>query len=249
MKTLVELLLNARRNCRLIEELPGDLTPTSLDEGYRVAAALAQAGGAPVAGWKVGATSEGAQSFLGVASPIYGRVFEGNIWPSGTQIPINHREVEVEPEIIFRLSDRPAVAGTRGTAPEIMGVHLGLEINRPSFARPFELGVGAIVADHAANFGLIVGPEIAFSNLDREEGIGVQLFVDGELMQTGNSRAVLGHPLKSLEWLAQQQSLQAGQFIATGAMGRAVTAGSNHEVRAVFGRFGEVSVAFTEKTV
>lgn len=218
-------------------ELP-DAPTLTLEEGYAVQRLVAARLG-EAAGWKVGATSAGAQAFLGVGEPIRGRVLGGGLIRSGDAPPIpGDRPAEAEPEILFRLGRDPE----GDPAEAVASVHLGLEINRPSRADALALGAGFIVADNAAHAALVIGPEIPMAALDRPGQVRVRLIRNGETAGEGDAAAVLGHPLEALRWLARATPLRAGDWIATGAMARSCPFARGDRVRADFGPLGAVDV-------
>jgi 2-keto-4-pentenoate hydratase len=213
----------------------GDLVETvpalALDEGYRVAAALAVLIG-PVLGWKIGATSPAAMAFLGVDSPIYGRLF--HLWDGERTVALaGARSAEIEPEILIRLGDDLMPAA----------IHAGAELNRPSYAAPFAHGPGAIVADNAASCGVLIGPALPLAALDDAAGLRVAITINGAPGPVGTADAVLGSPLVALEALRRAlagdaRGLRAGDWIATGAMARAVPVAHGDRVVIDAGSYG-----------
>jgi len=228
---LVDDLAVARQNGGLVDGFPA----IDLAAGYRIAAAMAPLLG-PVRGWKVGATSVGAMAFLKTAAPIHGRLF--GIWHDGetAELP-GARPIEIEPEILFTLGD------------DLMpvAVAFGVELNRPSFADPFGLGVGAIVADNAASLGVLLGPALALADLDDPAALVATLAIDGVTVGTGSADAVLGNPRHALDALRAQlagdaRGLRPGDVIATGAMCRSVEIVRGQTLTIDAGRWGRASL-------
>jgi len=235
MTDLAARLAEARRTGNALDA-PASL---SLADGYAIAEAVVGRLGTPV-GWKIGATSAGAQAALAVGEPICGRVFV--VGASGGTVALpGGRAAEAEPEIVVRLARDPA--DVSDVAEAIAGLHLGIEIVRPSRDDALALGAGFIVADNAAHVALVVGPALAAGALDDPAALAVELRRNGEPQGTGNAASVLGHPLEALRWLAGARRLRAGDWIATGAMARACPLVSGDEVVADFGAFGSVRVA------
>lgn len=222
-----------------------DPAPLTLEEGYRVAALLAPSLGT-VAGWKVGATSAGAQAFLGIVEPIYGRVFAHGLWPNGARVaPPGERDAEAEPEILVRLARTPGETIGRD---DIAAVHVGVEVNRPSRDDALELGAPFIVADNAAHCGLVIGPEIDMAALAAPADIRVRLMRGEALHASGDAAAVLGDPLEAARWLVRtrlssDRPVRAGDWIATGAMARSARLAVGDRLVADFGGFGEVELS------
>ena len=193
--------------------------PLSLADGYALAADLYPRLGTP-AGWKVGATSPGAQAFLGVAEPIRGRLHRERLWRAdGERIVAvvlpGDRPVEVEPEVVLRVGP--------DLAPD--AAWFGIEVNRPSFADPFAHGVGAIVADNAASVALLLGPALPLAALGDPAALTATIAVDGVVIAGGSADAVLGDPRRAYGWLRGCVDLRPGDLVATGAMGRSAVVG------------------------
>lgn len=231
MEKLFRLLAAARRTGAVLADAP---TPLSLSQGYEIAARVVAELGTPV-GWKIGATSAGAMAVLGVAEPIWGRVFADGLLASGARLtPPGTRPVAAEPEIVL-------YAGGDGRA---VSARLAIEIVRPSRNDALALGPGFIVADNAAHVGLVIGPELPVAALERPEQVSVTLLVNGKPHHSGTAADVLGDPRRALAWLAGAVggALKAGQPVASGAITRAVELAAGDTVMANFGTFGWVGV-------
>lgn len=217
--------------------LPDPPQPITLAEGYELAARAAPGLGTP-AGWKIGATSEGAMAFLGVSEPIRGRLFAERLWHDGARADLaGDRDAEAEPEIAFRLA-RPLAAGGDPLAA-IGTVHAAAEIVRSSHPEPFRLGSGFIVADNAAGLGALIGPEIPRERLVRPDLLAVTLHGPDGASVTGRADAVLGDPLRALSWLAEALGeVPAGTWVLTGAMARAIPVPPGGSLRLDAGEFG-----------
>lgn len=234
MEELAERIAAARLSGGELADAPA----LPLAGGYAVQDLVAARLG-DAAGWKVGATSVGAQRFLRIAEPIRGRVLAAGVVRSGERVGLpGERVAEAEPEILFRMERDPGSDFGPGSA--LGSVHLGLEVNRPSRTDALELGAGFIVADNAAHAALVVGPEIPWSALDRPEELRVALRRDGAVVAEGDAAAVLGHPLEALRWLSRTVPLRAGDWVATGAMARACPFLPGDRVVADFGPLGAV---------
>lgn len=211
-------LASARVTGRCLVDPPG---PISLEEGYSLAQSGEKLLGTP-AGWKIGATSEGAMAFLGVKEPIMGRLYAERIWHDGDRADLSgERPAEAEPEIAFHLAQ--SLAAGDDPLAAIGAVHAATEIVRPSHPDPFRLGAGFIVADNAAGLGALIGPVIPPEALAAPERIALSLAVEGGAATEGRADAVLGNPLAALAWLAQRLGgIPAGAWVLSGAMARAI---------------------------
>jgi len=228
---LADSLAAARQTGRLVDGFPA----IDLATGYRIAAAMAPRLG-PVRGWKIGATSAGAMNFLKIAAPIHGRLFA--LWQDCETIDLpGSRAIEIEPEILFILGDdlTPVAAA------------FGVELNRPSFADPFGLGVGAIVADNAASLGVLMGPMLDLADLANPAELVASLVVDGATLATGSADTVLDNPRHAFDALREQlggdvRGLRPGDVIATGAMCRSVQIGRGQTLAIDAGRWGRATM-------
>jgi 2-keto-4-pentenoate hydratase len=105
------------------------------------------------------------------------------------------------------------------------------------------------VADNASS-GLFVIGEDRFSLKDIDlPSIQMNLFKNGERINTGYGSDVLGHPAKCVAWLANKLSqynvgLKAGEVILSGALSAAVAAEQGDVFTAEFSHIGKVAVSF-----
>ncbi len=224
---LADLIHAARRTGDALAVAPPPLT---MKEGYAVQRTLAERTG-PVVGWKVGATSAAARIALGIAEPIYGRVF---FPPAAGTIAAGPRPLELEPEIILELGADLAPARA----------WVGLEIVRPSREDAVQLGAAFIVADNAAHVALVLGDELPLAAIDAPR---VTFLLNDVRVGEGAATAVDGGPLASLAWLAgtialTDRPLRPDDLVATGAMARAVRAGPGDRVIADFGEHGRAEI-------
>ncbi len=114
------------------------------------------------------------------------------------------------------------------------------------------VGAVSLIADQAVHGAWVRGEPVAdWQSLDLATH-QVQLWVNGELSQTGNGAAVLGHPLNVLTWLAnalntQGRALNAGDMITTGVcVDKVYYADPDDEIRVNFGSLGMVEVTFED---
>ena len=224
--------------------------PDTMEAAYAVASRLGDAigRGAPV-GWKVGATSAGAQAALGVPGPIRGRVFADGVAKAPATLAADEG-LEAEPEIIVRLADTLEEGVVPRDADEATGfvgqVFVGLEVNRPSYTDPFAVGARGIVADNAAHHGLVVGPRLGWGTPGNLADVTVALSLNGEPVSEGRGGDVLGNPLESIVWLANALAdhpdgpLRPGDWIATGAMARSAKLSAGDTLTAAFAPGGDV---------
>lgn len=250
---LAASLLRVRQGGALLGDIPAAVRPADANAAYAIAdeivAALRPSLG-EVRGYKVGATSTAGQKMLGLAEPFYGRVLANNILANDSHW--SHCDgCTVEAEVGFVLGrGLPArrepykVAEVRDAVARVVPL---LEINRPSYAKPFEVGGLCLIADNGVTQALVRGTPgvlIRGRSFRRET---VQLTHNGREVARGTANVVLGDPLRSLVWLAnalsqQQRALKQGDLVASGAMTPPIPMAAGDSVVAQYSSLGRVTL-------
>ncbi len=248
-------LVAVRAGAAPIENVPEDLAPRDITQAYAVAdlvvAALELSLGR-IAGYKIGATTIEGQKILGLLEPFYGRTFERNIVASGQEWNLAGRLSSVEPEIGFLLVADLPPRSTPHSMPEVraaVGLVMPLlEINRPAYARPFEVGGLCLVADNGVTQGFVRGgPGLQLDGCPDLSLERVTLTRNGVACGVGLGSVVLGDPLNALLWLAnalrvQGRGLKAGDCVASGAMTSHVAVSAGDIFEAEYSTLGKVSM-------
>jgi len=251
-------LLDHRQRQATMEDLPPDLRPTDLAEAYRVQEVLVgrllEGSGGRAIGYKVACTNPIAQEALKIDRPVFGRLLSSTTFDSPAALPSDrfvHRVVEAE-------------FGVRmgATVPEGSGPHTAATIARyvgevlPSIEvvdhRFVDWSVGAlpVAADNAIHGCWVKGEPATRDwrklNLAYHE---VTVTVDGEVATVGTGRAVLGHPLNVVAWLADElprfgRQLRAGDYITTGVCTDVFEAVAGQTTTADFGPLGSVAITW-----
>ncbi|MFI7589708.1 2-keto-4-pentenoate hydratase [Spongisporangium articulatum] len=250
-----ELLLEAYRTgvpvAPLVQTHPG----LDLDDSYAIQVLQARAwvaGGARVAGHKVGLTSAAMQRQMGVDQPDFGHLLDSMFHSEHLPIPTSHfLQPRVEPEVAFVLG-RP-LSGPGVTAAEAVAAvdHVlpALEII-DSRIRDWRIGLLDTIADNASSGGVVLGSTpVPLGAVDLRLS-GCVLRVDGAVAGTGAGGAVLGSPVTSLVWLANTLgargvSLEPGHVVLPGSITASVAVRPGSTVTATFGGLGSVTANFS----
>jgi 2-oxo-3-hexenedioate decarboxylase/2-keto-4-pentenoate hydratase len=253
------ILRDARLRTAPIGPLPEDCRPRDPDEAYAVQGALhrllADAGRGPVAGWKIGCTTPVMQAYLGIAQPCAGGVLQGTVHHATASLRhAGFVRVGVECEIAVRLGtdlraaaapfDRTKVAGA------VDACLVAMEIVDDRYVDYRALGVPTLVADDFFNAGCVLGPPVTrWHDLDLPGLIGTTR-VNGREVGRGEGRAVMGHPLEALAWLATLRArlgldLRAGEFVLLGSVVETRWLAPGDQAHVTVAGLGEVSAAFT----
>ncbi|GED31197.1 2-keto-4-pentenoate hydratase [Brevibacillus centrosporus] len=204
-----------------------------------------------IVGKKIGLTSEAMQQLLKVDQPDYGHLLDDMIVENGGSIPFSRvLQPRVEAEIAFVL--KRDLIGPRVTALDVLlatdYVLPALEIVDSRIA-DWKIKLQDTVADNASS-GLFVlgGKPVKPDAIDLPQ-VGMVLYKNGEIMNTGVGAATLGDPAACVAWLANQLfefgiPLKAGEVILSGALSAAVNAQPGDHFHARLAHLGEVQVHF-----
>lgn len=180
-------------------------------------------------GVKMGFTSIAKQQQMGLSDVIIGRLTDAMAIADGGATPrARYIHPRAEPEIAFRLG-----ASVHGTIDRdeaiaaIDGIAAAIEVIDSRFAN-FRFSLPTVIADNASSAGFVVGdwrpPAAEFPDLT---DLSIDLAVDGTVVETGSSAAILGDPLLSLIAAArlageQGAELPAGSIVLAGGATAAV---------------------------
>ncbi|MGE0737163.1 MAG: 2-keto-4-pentenoate hydratase [Alphaproteobacteria bacterium] len=260
LEQAANLLIAARGDMRKLAAFPPTCAPHNEADAYAIQDAFGAATGWPVAGWKIGCTSEEAQKMLSAPGPFFGRVFAHTLirMPGkGTPAEAEHRaflDPGVESEFAFVMArdlpprDKPYSRDEVGAA--VASLHPAFEIVDPRWLDWLKVGLASIVADNGANGGLLLGPAVANWRAIDLAAVKVSLTFDGKHVMSGEGSAVMGHPLNALTWLANElpkrgHFLRAGEAVTTGTCTSLHKIPPNIAARADFGPVGAAQLVFT----
>ena len=249
-----QLLHAAWRDKSSISGLPDSCRPQSLDDGYRVQAALAALHDAPLAGYKIGATNEVAQRMFDVDAPFFGRVFAPSLCDSPAKIvagTVRLHIIEAEFDFTFKedLPPRDGAYSHDDVMAAVDNLHPAIEIPDSRYQNWREAGMPQLVADNAVAALLVMGsPATDWRGLDLSHQ-AVTVKVNGEVVDEGSGGNVLGDPRNALVWLANELSarglgLKAGQVVTTGSAANVIKVNPGDAVVADFGILGAAQVNF-----
>ena len=253
-------LFEAERSRRQIRLLSLDFPDATMDDAYRVQAALVArkvaAGGRPK-GWKIGLTSKAMQSAHAIDLPDSGVLFDDMVFADGATIPPDRFiQPRVEAEIAFVM--KASLEGPVETIDEVMAATdymcpaieiLDTRIERVNAGTKRIRTVFDTIADNAANAGIIPGGRrIAPGEADLR-WVGAIVSKNGEVEETGRGAGVLGHPAMGIVWLANRLhryggGIAAGEVVLSGSFVRPVEARHGDRIAADFGPYGPIGAVF-----
>jgi len=224
-----------------------------LDDAYRIQLGLVArrcAAGVTHVGWKVGLTAKPIQEQFKVHEPVFGCLLSEGRIPSGHAFRHDAlRKPGFENEICVVLGRDLAGAklGIDDVARAVDRCHPALEIieTRGDFTSQLALAL----ADNAQQRFFVIGAAVRLTHELDLSAIGVRVSVNGAEVGAGRGDAVLGHPLRSVAWLAGKlaaygRGLKAGDHIMTGSFTRQFPIARGDRIRAEFERVGAVEAVF-----
>ena len=254
-----DILYNSRINLKKIKLLPEDCIPKSAKEAYAIQNELTKRyisknKETSIVGKKIGCTNKAAQIQLNVKESFYGNIFSDNI--SKSNCIINSEEYFspfVEPEFSFVMKNELDISKAPYN-PEIVydsvsTVLPSIELVDSRFEDWTIMGVSNLIADNAVHAHWIYGNEIKNLSDFNFNDHSVDLFINGKLIDKGNSSNVMGNPINSLTWLINNlalvgKSLPKNFYISTGTCTPAIPIKRGDNVLADFGKLGNVSFIY-----
>jgi 2-keto-4-pentenoate hydratase len=204
-----------------------------------------------IVGRKVGLTSKAMQQLLGVDQPDFGLLLDDMQILDGGNCPVNELiQPKVEPEIAFVMAQD--LSGPNLSAEQVLAatayVVPALEIVDSRIIN-WQIKLADTVADNASSSRFVLGssqhpPEAFDLRL-----MGMLLWKNGELIETGAGAAALGHPANAVAWLGNKLAefgagFKAGEVVLPGALCKALAVERGDEIKAEFYGIGAVSVRF-----
>jgi 2-keto-4-pentenoate hydratase len=235
------MLAQAWREGRQLTELPADIRPTTLKQGYAVQDAFVAASGDRVAGWKLGVGSVSAMRAAGTDRPLVGRVLETRRHANAATVaPLCQAPITVEFEIAFVLG-RDIAPGAAPADPmrAVASTHIAFELVLSRFINRRAVGWPSFVGDNVGFEASVLGPQIDAAAIKR--GVGsVSVQANGEPKARGLAGEDGIDPVQALRYLFdhacdQGITLRAGDVVTAGAVAQPFDiAPGNTELTATF---------------
>ena len=251
MGKLADCILAARLDAKMPAQTDRWFGSTDIDDAYsvqiNVLAEMKRRRGGKVIGRKVGCTNQSARDLLGLDGPFHGALLSDTAMASPARIArSDYPFIVLEPEFALRLGAPLGPADTPHTAESVTGavdaVLPALEVVSSCHKDWTRTGPALVIADNGSSYGWVYGTPITDWDIDSLMDAQVTLHVDGDQVASGNTGNVDGGPLGVLAWLANRVALPAGAFVSTGTTTRVHFGNKGDQVKARFGKFGEVSV-------
>jgi 2-keto-4-pentenoate hydratase len=222
-------LRQIRQDRVVVSPLPSGVGPTTEAEGAAVQFALAGLVDAvPPQGFKIGATGQRMQVYLGIDAPIAGFMQGKDIYRTHADLRFaDFIRPGVECEVAVRLAhDLPPGPCSLDQALAAVGdFFAGIEIVENRYGDLKELGTPTLVADQMYHAAAVIGePSAVDWRTLRVDGLRGRISLSDGTQDEGVTSDLLGHPLNGLAGLAGSSvaaafgGLKAGQIVMLGSV-------------------------------
>ena len=251
IRTLAELLENAELSRQPVTKITDDHPELDWEDAYNIQYELRrrkEQRGVPIAGLKMGLTSQAKMRQMGVSDPVYGFLTGPGSHADGADIEraaFIHPRVEAEVAVVTRRELAGPGCNIAQVLTAIDFVTAAVEIIDSRYEN-FRFDLKSVIADNTSAAGFVCGSMLrAVQSLDLPT-LGVVLEKNGEIVETGAGAAVLGHPATSVAMLANMlaargEVIPAGTFIMTGGITAAVAVDRGDAINVRFQELGKVS--------
>ena len=250
---LVAAQLVAAQTARRGIDPPAALATLTLAQAYAIQdalVALREASGGRRAGWKLGITSPVKQQVMGIAHPLFGRMFADGDRAHGSIAALDAFVApRTEPELAIGLASaiEPGMDRT-ALARAVAWIAPALEITDSRYASG-KRTANELVADNTSSAGYVIGERISAASAPDYAACTTELVRNGEVMLRGSTADVLDHPLNALAALATHLAARglhagAGDVILSGAITDAIPVAAGDTLEARIAGLGSARITF-----
>jgi 2-oxo-hept-3-ene-1,7-dioate hydratase/2-keto-4-pentenoate hydratase len=223
-----------------------------IHDAYRISQAVTElklAAGRKVKGHKIGLTSKAMRQLTNATEPDYGTLFDDWFVLEGSEVDrssMNRPLVEVELAFVLKeplegpgINVADVIRATDFVVPSIEIVDVRQNGRGPKMLIDS-------ISDAAACGLVILGANPARLHDIDVRNIGASLSINGDIEESGMSRAVMGNPINAVTWLANKLheygvTPEAGHTILSGSFIKAIPFQVGDTVEALFNDLGEVT--------
>jgi len=246
---LAEAEATRRPTAPLTETFPA----LNLNDAYRIQQANVQRRtrrGERIVGHKVGLTAKAMQDLFGVHEPDYGHVLDTMV--HDRRAPLNLSELidpQIEVEPAFLLGRR--LAGPGVTVRDVLAateyVSTCFEVIDSRIV-DWRVRIQDTVADNGSSARVVLGSQQLKPSALALEDLETVLELDGAVVATGSTSAILGHPANGVAWLANTlarfgTALEAGDLVLPGTCTRCFRLLGRRSATGRIAGLGEVTIA------
>jgi len=228
---------------------PGDVSP-SIEEAYRVQAALDALADSAHVGFKLGATLDGALRTLDLERSFHASLFAGHQYTDGAEVAIfDAHATSVETEFVVTLGEDVAPEADAATVrAATASVRPGFELVATRYDMTLPGNGTRLVADAGGHSATVLGEAVAegaWKALDLESHPAT-LAIDGEVRAEGHSgQSIGGSPFAMIAWLLSRpvlagRGLKSGELVYCGSCTGMLPVVVGNRLEGDFGALGRV---------
>ncbi len=200
-------------------------------------------------GYKLGFTSKAKMEQMGLSDVIWGRLTDSMAIPNGGLLHFNKFiHPRVEPEIAFKVSKTiDDIINLENAAEYIAAIAPAIEVIDSRYEN-FKFSLEDVIADNCSSSGYILGEWLASTTPINH--VEISLLINGQLVQKGNTSAILGNPIASLVELSKMAKkygfqIKPGHIVLAGAATPAEYISMGDRVVAEFQGLKDVTLSAT----
>lgn len=205
----------------------------TIESAYRIQTRIVrrELNGAQPAGYKAGLTSTATQARFHASGPVAGVLLEKGRRHSGDTLRLSElRGLNIETEVALRIGTpiRTRLDSIDELQRHIDGVAPAIELPNLDYQTPGQLNTLDIIATNTAAAAYIFGEFVTPQRRDPND-VSPRLVCNGKEVNAGDARDALGDQWQAALWLVntlieQGWTMETGQVLMTGALGRMVPA-------------------------
>jgi 2-keto-4-pentenoate hydratase len=226
LQGLADRLFDAESSRRPVLPLTEGYPDLSLEDAYRIQQLNIERrirNGESIIGHKIGLTGAPMQEKFGVNEPDYGHLMNTMLLSASGPLdlsPLIDPQIEVEPAFILARE----LAGPGLTVEDVIEatdyVVACYEVIDSRIIN-WRIKLQDTVADNGSSARFILGSEKVKPDGLKLDDLDTRLEFDGQIVDTGNTRAILGHPARGIAWLGNKLAefgikLEAGHIVLPG---------------------------------
>jgi 2-keto-4-pentenoate hydratase len=208
--------------------------------------------GERVVGHKIGLTARAMQEKFGVNEPDYGHLLDTMLHDELTPLDLSELidpQIEVEPAFVLGKPLKGPNVGVVEVLAATDHIRVCFEVI-DSRIIDWQVRLQDTVADNGSSARVVLGALKVDPHALQLDNLETELEVDGTVVETGNTSAILGHPANGIAWLANRiadfgLTLDVGHVVLPGTCTRCVRIGGHRRVAGRIDGLGEVTLHLT----
>jgi 2-keto-4-pentenoate hydratase len=248
-------LSGAESDRRPTEPLTKTFPSLSVPDAYRIQQANVQrrlARGERVVGHKIGLTAKAMQELFHVNEPDYGHLLDTMMHEARKPLDLSELidpQIEVEPAFVLGRRLKGPNVQVEDVLAATDHICVCFEVI-DSRIIDWRIRLQDTVADNGSSARVVLGTAKVMPASVELDKLDTELEIDGVVVETGNTGAILGHPARGIAWLANRIAefgiaLERGHIVLPGTCTRSVRIGGHRRVVGRIADLGEVSLELT----